>query len=76
MALAALCDGCIAVSEKMLARLESLKVGDGDRKWKVVIQAARTVWSKKDLDELSGQLDAFRSQLQLHIFVSFRYVDP
>ena len=74
-ALEALCDRCIGVSEKMLARLENLRVGQDDSKWKVVLQAARTVWSKKELDELSDQLDVFRSQLQLRVFVSFRYVN-
>jgi hypothetical protein len=74
-ALEAICDGCIEISEKMLARLESLKIGEGDGKWKLVLEAARIVWSRNELDELSRQLDAFRSQLQLQVFVHFRQVD-
>ena len=73
-ALEALCSGCISVAEKMTAQLESLKVCDGDSKWRVLVQAAKSVRSKKELDELSAQLDVLRSQLQLRVFVSFKYV--
>jgi uncharacterized protein with von Willebrand factor type A (vWA) domain len=71
-ALEDLCNACIDVSEKMLHRLKGLKVQQGDGKWKTMIQAIKTVWSQKELDELLTQLERFRSQLQLHVFVKFK----
>lgn len=71
-ALEEICNGCIGVSETLLARLEKLKVQKGDGKWRVGLQAARSMWSEKELDELSRQLATFRSHLELRVFVSFR----
>jgi hypothetical protein len=39
-----------------------------------VRKATAAVWSKKDLDELSGQLRSLRSQLELRVLISFRQV--
>lgn len=71
-ALEDLCNACIGVSGEMLHRLEGLKVQQGDGKWKTMIQAIKTVWSQRELEDLSTQLERFRSQLQLHVFVKFK----
>ena len=73
-ALEEICTRCIGVSETLLARLEKLKVQQGDGKWRLTLQATRSVWSEKELDELSRQLTTFRSQLELRVLVSFRWV--
>jgi hypothetical protein len=64
-----LCNGCIAVSMKMLERLGKLKVEAGDGKWRVAKQAIRTVWSEKELVELSDQVLNLRRQLYFRILV-------
>ena len=71
-ALEALCDGCMFLSEKLLARFEKLKTRQGSGKLHVLQQAIKTVWSRRELDQLVEQLDDYRRQLNLHIFVSFR----
>jgi hypothetical protein len=70
--LEALCDGCIYLPEKLLARLRILKVQHGAGKVQVLQQAIKTVWSRRELDQLAEQLDEYRRQLDLHVFVSFR----
>jgi len=70
--LEALCDGCISLSEKLIARFQKLKVRPGMGKVHVLGQAIKTVWSRKELDQLIEQLEGYRRQLELHVFVSFR----
>ena len=69
-----LCNECIILGRNMARRLSRLKVQEGDPNWAVVRKAAAAVWSKKDLDELSRQLASLRSQLELHVLISFRRV--
>ncbi|CZR56297.1 uncharacterized protein PAC_06185 [Phialocephala subalpina] len=67
-----LCDGCILLSKKMIERLERLKPASGAGRRKTLKLAAMTVWSQNELDELADQLDAYRSQLELRVLLSFR----
>lgn len=64
------------VADELLGRLEKLKVAKEakHRKWKSFRQALKTVWNKKDLDDLSARLSAFRDELQFHILLSLRHV--
>lgn len=71
-----LCNECIDLGENMVKRLSRLKVYEGDAVLKIVKRAAAAVWSQKELDKLSRQLANFRSQIELHVLVSFRSVSP
>lgn len=71
-ALKEVCNGCIQLSEKMLQRLKSLNVREGDGKFRVMLQASRSVWSQRELDDLANDLARFRGQLQLRVFASFK----
>ncbi|TVY75950.1 hypothetical protein LSUE1_G006018 [Lachnellula suecica] len=70
--LKALCNGCIAFSERLLAKFAKLKVEPGSGTIILLQQAVRVVWSRRELDELADQLGQYRSQLELHIFVAFK----
>jgi hypothetical protein len=67
---------CSALAKELLDKLDRLKVDDDvkNRRWKSFRQALKTVWSKKDLDEIAARLAGFRSQLELYILVSLRKV--
>ena len=67
-----LCNGCIAVSVKMLERLGKLKVEAGDGKWRVAKQAIRAVWSEKEVVELNDQVLNLRRQLCFRILVNLK----
>jgi len=67
-------DECSTIADELLTRLEKLKVKSDtkQRGWKSLRQALKSIWSKEDLDELSGRLSLFRDQLQFHILVSMK----
>jgi hypothetical protein len=69
-----LCNECVHLGRNIVERLGRLKVQEGDPNWTIVRKAAVAVWSKKDLDESSRQLASLRSQLELHVLISFRRV--
>jgi hypothetical protein len=71
-ALEEVCNGCIFLSEKMLRRLENLKVQNGAGRRTIFGRALKSVWSQRDLDEMARQLASYRQQLELHVLVSFR----
>lgn len=66
------CLGCIELSERILTRLESLKVEPNAGRRKIFRLAVRAVWSQKEMDKLLLQLDDFRNQMELHVLVSFK----
>ena len=72
--LEAICHGCITVSEELLARLDKLKVQNGqqNRRWKSFRQALKSVWSKSAIDEISTRLEKFKQELDGHVLVSLR----
>ncbi|KAE9374106.1 hypothetical protein N431DRAFT_371507, partial [Stipitochalara longipes BDJ] len=70
--LAAICKGCLAVSNQLLSKLQTLKVTDGQkhRGYKSFRQALKGVWSKGAIDNLAKRLSAFRDELDAHVLVS------
>jgi hypothetical protein len=72
--LQAVCDGCVSVSRTLLAKLEKLKVRDGQslRKYKSFRQALKSVWSKGSLDDIAKRLKTYQNEMDAHVLVSLR----
>jgi hypothetical protein len=68
---------CSTIATELLGRLEKLSVEQNgrNRKWKSFRQALKSVWSKEALDEMKTTLSGYRSQLELHVLLSLRYVE-
>jgi molecular chaperone GrpE (heat shock protein) len=71
-ALEDLCDGCIILSERMIKRLEKLKLEEGAGKRRAFLHALKSVWSQKELESEESQLATYRSQLEFRVLTSFR----
>jgi hypothetical protein len=75
-ALASICQGCTTISNQLLAKLNKLKIEDGEkhRGYRSFRQALKSVWAKGSIDEMAARLKAFRSEMDSHVLVSLRYV--
>jgi hypothetical protein len=71
-ALEEVCNGCIGLSERMIKRLEKLKLGEGAGKRRALIHALKGVWSQKELESEEAQLATYRSQLEFRVLTTFR----
>lgn len=71
-ALEDLCNGCISLSERIIKRLEKLKMGEGAGKPRAFLHALNAVWSQKELESEEAQLATYRSQLEFRVLTSFR----
>jgi hypothetical protein len=71
-ALEELCNGCINLSERVMKRLDKLKLGEGNSKRLAFVHALKGVWSQKELEVEEAQLTAYRSQLEFRVLTSFR----
>jgi hypothetical protein len=71
-ALEDLCDGCIILSERMIKRLEKLKLEEGAGKRRAFLHALKSVWSQRELESEESQLATYRSQLEFRVLASFR----
>lgn len=71
-ALEGLCDGCIILSERMIKRLEKLKLEEGAGKRRAFLHALKSVWSQRELESEESQLATYRSQLEFRVLTSFR----
>lgn len=60
------------LAEKLLEKLNAAKAQGRFRKWKSLRQAVKSVWSKREVDEMADRLQAFKSELQLKLLVSLR----
>lgn len=71
-----LASSCQTLADQLMDKLQKLKVDKEAkyRRWKSIRQALKTVWSKKDLDEMAAKLATFRSQLELRLLVSLKWV--
>ncbi|PMD34400.1 hypothetical protein L207DRAFT_468687 [Hyaloscypha variabilis F] len=67
-----ICEECVKLSEKLLKKLEKLRLADGQNKrhWKSFRQALKTVWSKSSIDEIAKRLQSYRTELDSHILIS------
>jgi hypothetical protein len=71
-ALEDLCDGCIILSERIIKRLEKLKLEEGAGKRSAFLHALKSVWSQRELESEESQLATYRSQLEFRVLTSFR----
>ena len=71
-ALEKLCNGCIGLSERMMKRLETLKLAEGASKRRALIHALKSALSQKELKSEEAQLATYRSQLEIRVLASFR----
>jgi hypothetical protein len=77
-ALQKICENCVELSNELLSRRADLHVDETHkaRKWKSFRQALKTVWSKKNIDDISGRLRACKDELNLHLIMVIKYVSP
>jgi hypothetical protein len=71
-ALEDLCDGCIILSERIIKRLEKLKLEERAGKRSAFLHAVKSVWSQRELESEESQLATYRSQLEFRVLTSFR----
>jgi N-terminal domain on NACHT_NTPase and P-loop NTPases len=73
-ALEALAEKCSEIASTLLGRLDKLKVKKEERHrgWKSARQALKSVWNKKELDDLAQRLSNYRDQLQFSILFSMK----
>jgi hypothetical protein len=76
-ALASICQGCITMSNQLLAKLNKLKIEDGTqhRRYKSFRQALKSVCAKRSIDDMAARLNAFQREMDAHVLVSLRCVD-
>jgi hypothetical protein len=73
-ALEELAEKCNEIATTLLGRLDKLKVKKEERHrgWKSVRQALKSVWNKRELDDLARELSSYRDQLQFSILLSMK----
>ena len=69
-----ICMECSSVSTELLERLHQLKVPDQskDRKWKSFRQALKSVWSKREIDNMGKKLSDLRAELDTEVLIQLR----
>jgi hypothetical protein len=72
-ALRDLCDNCARVADKLLDRLNGLRVQGRHQMWRSLQHAIRTAWAQNEVDELTTTLSRYRTSIQTHILSSIRY---
>ena len=71
-----LCDGCAAIAEELLARLDRLKVEGKHKMWKNFKKAIESQWSQNELKSLSSRLTEYRTALDTHVLINLKYEMP
>jgi hypothetical protein len=61
-----------ALASKLLERLNMAKAQGRFRRWKSLRQALKSVWYKKDIDEMAGRVARMQEQLQTRVLVSLK----
>jgi len=74
-ALDELCRRCHGIAEKLLSKLDKLKVQgtSSHRNWESFKKALRSSWSHEEIDSLAAQLQEVRSEIEFRVLISFRY---
>jgi hypothetical protein len=67
-----LCDGCAAIAEELLARLDRLKVEGKHKMWKNFKKAIESQWSQNELKSLSSRLTEYRTALDTHVLINLK----
>ncbi|KAI9679715.1 MAG: hypothetical protein M1822_007321 [Bathelium mastoideum] len=62
-------------AKNLLQRLNMVKAQGRFRRWKSLRQALKSIWSKKEIEELSSRLSMFRDELQTRTIISLEYVN-
>lgn len=63
---------CLAISGKIMTILDGLKLNDDDTRFNKVMQRARALAKKPELDELCRRLYSLRDQISAHLLVLIR----
>lgn len=61
------------LAAKLLQRLNMAKAQGRFRRWKSFRQALKSVWSKRDVDDMARRLETLRSAVNSRILISLRY---
>ncbi len=72
VALQSLCDECVRVAEKLVARLERLKVQERHQAWRSFHHAIKAAWAQKEVDELTTTLAKYRASINTYLQLSLR----
>jgi hypothetical protein len=68
-----ICDEAATVAEKIIQKLDRLKVKGKHRVWESFQQAVRAAWSKTEIANLLERLSNLRMALDTHVLLSLRY---
>lgn len=73
-ALENICYACMQISKELVSKLENLKVQDGSkhRKWESLKQILKSMWSKKEIEDMADRLAKLRVELDTHVLISLR----
>lgn len=63
---------CVAISDKIMTVLAGLSLNDDDTRFNKVMQRARALAKKPELDELCRRLYSLRDQISSHLLVLVR----
>jgi hypothetical protein len=66
-----ICMECGSISTELLQRLHQLKLPDQSkhRKWKSFRQALKSVWSKREIDNMAKKLSDLRAELDTEVLI-------
>lgn len=62
------------LADKLLEKLNAVKVHGSGRAWKSLRQALKSVWSRNEINSMAESLNDLRNLLQSRLIVSIRYV--
>ncbi|KAG0652892.1 hypothetical protein D0Z07_0177 [Hyphodiscus hymeniophilus] len=71
-ALQKLCASCREVADELLAVLNGIKVKGRRQAWNSFREAIKAAWTRKEVQALSGRLDAFWKAIETHIMLGLR----
>jgi hypothetical protein len=68
-----ICAGAMSIAQELLERLEKLKLkGIRSSKWDAFQKAVKSLWTKKEVNELVDRLSKFKAALDARILLSLR----
>lgn len=71
--LSEICKGCLTVSEELVKVLASSRVQDGpNKKWKSFKKGVKSVWRKRELDDIVEKLNRYRSELDTYMLLGLK----
>jgi hypothetical protein len=73
-AISKLAINCSEVGKQLLTILERLRSQSNRRAWDSFRTALRTIWSEKEIEDLSQTLESYGQHISMHILVALRCV--